>query len=73
MNPDFTLIWPLSCPKDGDHFCQRRCQHTHDTEHTHPITTETHDHPIRHTARLDAKAVNDQTCGALGWFAERER
>ena len=20
MNPDFTLIWPLSCPKDGDHF-----------------------------------------------------
>ena len=18
MNPDFTLIWPLSCPKDGD-------------------------------------------------------
>ena len=18
--PDFTLIWPLSCPKDGDHF-----------------------------------------------------
>ena len=23
MNPDFTLIWPLSCPKDGDHFCDR--------------------------------------------------
>ena len=22
MNPDFTLIWPLSCLKDGDHlFC----------------------------------------------------
>ena len=20
MNPDFTLIWPLICPKDGDHF-----------------------------------------------------
>ena len=19
MNPDFTLIWPLSCLKDGDH------------------------------------------------------
>ena len=24
MNPDFTLIWPLSCPKDGDHFCRTR-------------------------------------------------
>ena len=21
MNPDFTLIWPLSCLKDGDHLC----------------------------------------------------
>ena len=23
MNPDFTLIWPLSCLKDGDHLCYR--------------------------------------------------
>ena len=24
MNPDFTLIWPLSCLKDGDHFSGAR-------------------------------------------------
>ena len=23
MNPDFTLIWPLSCLKDEDHLCFR--------------------------------------------------
>ena len=23
MNPDFTLIWPLSCPKDGVHLWMR--------------------------------------------------
>ena len=23
MNPDFTLIWPLSCLKDGDHLYSR--------------------------------------------------
>ena len=23
MNPDFTLIWPLSCLKDGDHLSPR--------------------------------------------------
>ena len=23
MNPDFTLIWPLSCLKDGDHLWMR--------------------------------------------------
>ena len=23
MNPDFTLIWPLSCLKDGDHLSGR--------------------------------------------------
>ena len=25
MNPDFTLIWPLSCLKDGDHLCGTWC------------------------------------------------
>ena len=24
MNPDFTLIWPLSCLKDGGHLCQAK-------------------------------------------------
>ena len=23
MTPDFTLIWPLSCLKDGVHLCRR--------------------------------------------------
>ena len=25
MNPDFTLIWPLSCLKDGDHLYDNCC------------------------------------------------
>ena len=28
MNPDFTLIWPLSCLKDGDHLSSRMAQRT---------------------------------------------
>ena len=34
MNPDFTLIWPLSCLKDGDHLCSRyTTDRLHNTAH----------------------------------------
>ena len=48
MNPDFTLIWPLSCLKDGNHLYRRLViAHTdHDGSMEGGWTDETGHHPM---------------------------